>query len=469
MGRVFPNTIQKPCGHGLWLALYRSVVSSDLRYYNVFSAAVLGLLPLLAFWFGSLVRSWRTGAVCAAFVMISPVCVYHSLLAEPTAAFLGAMAFVFTAAATRWGRIWPLLPSAVLAFWSYLARPDFLLYVPALLTWTFVRPQRTLSNSSETGGRSGSADALGTIGNRFIGAAAFVGVFAILMGGLLVSNAGFYGRAAPVRYDAYFRYYSVFQAHRYHVDLSAPEIRTIQESVVAAGILTDQEVQSAEFLGRFQAWHRVRVALQKYLGSWYAADATMDRAALGVIRANLPEFLWQSAETFLSFVCFQEVPLQRLCSRFGWVAVPTPVPENPGKFRPFDDEESVVWGSDLQAYHVGERLYEGLLSLAGGLRKSITIYESALKILFVPIYLGIGLLFWHGDRITRLRAAGMFASLMLVFAAYGTGGIFDIRYLASHCWPLWVLSGWGFSLFLEKLPCPFGLRNAGSHAIQHGV
>jgi hypothetical protein len=67
------------------------------------------------------------------------------------------------------------------------------------------------------------------------------------------------------------------------------------------------------------------------------------------------------------------------------------------------------------------------------------------------VYLGVLLLLLKIDRRLRLPVLAVLASVGLVFAAYATGGFFEYRYLASHTWCLWALSGWGFALVIPRV------------------
>ncbi len=438
-----PNTILKPFGAGLWIAFYRGVFGDNMAGFALFSSMALGLLPLLAFWFGWGIHNYKTGIVCAIFAAISPASIFHSVLAETPAIVSLASALSLLACYQRRGHLRLVVLSSFLLFFAYLCRPDFILYLLACLVLA-IRP------------RPGFA--------KLFPPALFAGIWLVLIVVLSAYNSNFYGRAVLVRYDSYFRYYSIFQANTtsYHLEESQPAIRDIKRSLLKTGVLDPADAGTLDYLSWPSAWFVVRTALEETKGSWYEADQIMDQASFAVIRANLPEYSLNCAKTFLKMALFQDIPdipLQRFLARV-LPGITSNVSLSQAQldaraqshWLPFKNGATVVYDTGSKAYKVAIDLYSELTQVKGTVI-AIDRHQAYIPFLMdmpLCIYAGIGILFWKIGR-KRLQVAGMLLSIFLVFAAYSTGGIYELRYLASHSYTLWILAGWGYALIASDM------------------
>ena len=419
-----PNSILKPPGAGLWIAGYRFLFGDNMTGFALFSSIGLGILPFLAYWFGVLVRSIWTGIFCAAFVAWSPAFVMHSVLAETPAIIALAVCLTLLMCYRRTGSLWLLVLCAGALFFAYLCRPDFLLY--GLLG--FVLP------ISRVQGRW----------KGFRGVAVFATIFSLFLAVLSVVSAGWYGRVIPPRYDAYIRYFSVFQTgQNYKIDERAPEFQDIKQSLLAIKAISPDDAEHFDFLSWRRSWFVIRVALKIAHGSWYEADQRMDQASFGAIRSHLGKFFRSAGLTFASFVLFS----RRLTAS----AQPT-------------SQESahtwLAWGEQLDIYGMSSPEYQKAVELSRQLSTVSTklngrvmrfhgLFQNALATMPLLIYPGLALLFWKSKPEQKAIASALLVCVLACFGASAIGSFFAVRYLASHSYVLWILAGWGYSTLLS--------------------
>lgn len=119
---------------------------------------------------------------------------------------------------------------------------------------------------------------------------------------------------------------------------------------------------------------------------------------------------------------------------------------------PFKNEATVVYDTRSKAYKVAIDLHKEIsqvqrTAIASYLHEA---YGRSSVVMPLCIYAGIGILFWKTGR-RRLQVAGMLVSVFLVFAAYSSSGVYELRYLASHSYTLWILAGWGYALIASHI------------------
>ena len=414
-----PSMIWKPFGAGVWLAGYRLLFGDSMAGFAIFNSVALGLLPFFAFVFGTSLRGLTSGLICAALVAISPACGTNSILAETPATFFLALGVMSLAIFQRAGRAWlPALAAAcVVAAW--LCRPDSLVYAIAALALA-IRP--------------------GPGWRKFSGPITFVAAASVLVLAVCWYNKPFYGRALPVRYDSYLRHILIFDTGKdYRVDSASPAIQQIRNSLLQTGTVEEADMDGTNFLCWNRGWWVIRESLKETGGSYAEADRIMSEASMGVIRDNPGAFTGDAARTFASFIAFR--PVLEAFTFKGFEAKPDYA------WRRFD----FVQNDSPEIMSVAERLYIDVREARENLPYNNwdNPYSSRyLRFLwFAPftVYPALLFLIWTATGLLRWQLMAILTSVMLAFAAYATGGFFDYRYLLSHSWALWALTGMGLA------------------------
>jgi hypothetical protein len=416
---IAPNIILKPFGCGAWLALYRLLFGDNMAGFASFNAAALGLLPFLAFVFGWSLRGVGPALLCALLVAISPACAMHSVLAETPALFFLALSLTTVAIFQKTKWLWLTGAGAVFLVAAWLCRPDSLVYgIGAVLL--SILPVRGLT--------------------KFRGAICFTAVAGILLFAVCQYNKPMYGRALPVRYDAYLRYILVFDTGKtYEIDPASSFVPVIRQSLIQSGAVDEKDLVDLSFLTWNRGWWVIRESLAETNGSHYEADRIMSEASTSVIRANMLSFAKDAARTFASFTAFR--PMAGAYTFSGFESKP----DYPWRRFDYKQQESP------ETSPTAERLFSAIVAA----RENRPFnnwnipynarYIRFLSVSFIVVYPAILLLVFRTRGLLRLQFLALFLGPILAYTAYATTGFFDYRYLLIHSWPLWLLTGFGIS------------------------
>jgi hypothetical protein len=339
----FPPVLVKPAGCALWIAFHRAIFGEHIAGYRTFCIAAIALLPLLSGLIGYHFSGWSGAILATGMVIVSPASLHVSLLAETPATFFLAAALVAalcSARAQRRPAKYALGAAAgLLSFLSFQSRPDYLMYLPATAALLVLAvPVDRVST------RSAWRHLL-----------VFSGTCALLMGVQSCFTAPEYGSHGMVRYDAYLRYFTVFQDMKLQPPANEMSVRQIRESLVRAGV-EPERASGQDDLGFTRAWFVVRSALEESGLTWAQADRTMNAAAISAIEANPRAYLTRAAATFGNFLLFREaIHPQRPARAPAGIEVP------PAVYARLHD---LHFHSDAAQYGKAMRLYEELRASA---------------------------------------------------------------------------------------------------------
>jgi len=420
---IAPNIILKPFGCGAWLALYRMFFGDNMAVFASFNAAVLGLLPFLAFMFGWSLRGVGAALFCASLVAISPACAMHSVLAETPALFFLALSLTSVAIFQKTKWLWLTGVGAAFLVAAWLCRPDSLVYgIGAVLL--SILPVRGLT--------------------KFRGAICFTAVAGILLFAVCQYNKPMYGRALPVRYDAYLRYILVFDTGKtYEIDPASSFIPVIRQSLIQTGAVDEKNLADLSYLTWNRGWWVIRESLAETNGSHYEADRIMSEASTSVIRANMLAFAKDAARTFVSFAAFRPVAGASTFAGF------ESKPDYPWRRFDYKQQESP------ETSPTAERLFSAIVAARENRPYNNwnipynSRYLQFLVLCPILIYPAVIIFVWMSRGFLRWQGMAILAGPILAFVAYATTGFFDYRYLITHSWPLWALAGFGLSVVVD--------------------
>jgi hypothetical protein len=435
----FPSVLVKPGGCAVWILLYRAVFGEHIAGYRTFCVAAIGLLPLLSGLIGFCFSGWLGAMVATGMMILGPASLYVSLLAEtPATCFLAAalVAALYSGrtsnAAATYGLV---LAAGLLTFLSFQSRPDYLMY--AVTVAVFV----ALAGPSPAG-------AVAPAGRKLLLLAC---TWAVLLGTLSALAAPQYGSRTPIRYDAYLRYYTVFQEMKLEPRADDPSIRLIRSSLIRSGVRPER-LSGRDDLGFPRAWFIVRAALKESGLTWAQADRAMSAAAISAIEGHPGTYATNVIATLGNFLLFRRAfepaePAER----------PPPIDVPGGVYARLHD---LQFNSDSAEFRSAEKLYEELKASASS-RDSVLpqVRRFQSRVGFLIIYPGIILAFVvRAARRERWSLAVAAGSVLLVFLAYATGGFFQDRYLAGHCFLLSTIAAIGYSSMAEKIRRRTGRR-----------
>ena len=432
LGGRFPDLVFKPPGCMLWILLYRAAFGAQLAHYPAFCIAAIGLLPLLSALVGHSLAGWPGAILAAALTLVRPASLHVSLLAETPATLFVAAALVaalYSGRLTRApARLGLACVAALLAFVSFQSRPDYLLYLPAIAAIPML----------DDPARATLTAALGSPRLLVLG-----GTWAALMGALVLCTAPQYGAYGPVRYDAYLRYYTVFQDLGLQPPPGQPSVRLIRASLVQAGV-RPEHLDGRDDLGFTRAWFVVRAALKESGFTWAEADHTMNAAAMSAMRSNAGRYLARVASTFGNFLLFRKA--------FGSDAGAPRAPPIEVPADVYARLHALHFNSRSAEYRKAEELYEELRThSAPGSLAVPRLRGLQARFGFLVIYPGIGLALLLLPRRHRWMVVAGVSSVVLIFLAYATGGFFDDRYLSGHCFVLSSLAAVGYARVLQRI------------------
>jgi len=429
---IAPNIVLKPFGFGAWLAFYRMLFGDNMAGFASFNAAVLGLLPFLAFVFGWSLRGIGTALFCAALVALGPACAMHSVLAETPALFFLALSLTSVALFQKTKWLWLTGVGAVFLVAAWLCRPDSLVYgIGAVMLSILAVPGLT----------------------KFRGAICFTVVAAILLFAVCQYNKPIYGRALPVRYDAYLRYILVFDTDKnYAIDPANPAVSQIRQSLVQSGAVEEKDLVDLSYLSWNRGWWVIRESLAETNGSHYEADRIMSEASTSIIRGNLMPFAKDASRMFASFAVFR--PIAGAYTFVGFESKP----DYPWRRFDYKQQESP------ETSPTAERLFSAIVQARENRPYNNwnipynSRYLQFLALSPILIYPAVIILVLMSRGLLRWQSVALLAGPLLAFLAYATTGFFDYRYLITHSWPLWALAGFGLSVVFDFLLKQFERR-----------
>lgn len=426
-----PSPIVKHPGTGLWIALYRVLSGDHPGWFHFYSVFTMACLPVIVYNSLRMFRGRKTSLFVSLCVLLSPSFVKHSSLSEAPAAFSLAFSLFFWSRYYKYSKIQDLMIANIVLFFGFLCRAPVVLFFPFLVISIVVMKRGKLA----------------CFFSLFMPVVMFILFFFYC--------EPFYGKWGMIKHGARSKFTHFYDgsrlvtSHSYVVDYDREEFRTIEKALRKVQFIEDHDKISSETLSSQRAYVMVRYALKLELGSYAKADDVMAAVNRHIVKENLYKYMIDTGVSFLSFLTF-----------FNHTGLPGVYD---GGKAPWDFFFSRPEFNDIVGLDHRPKVYDesqGIFSEYVNARYNDPLprygcrpvlafrnwYLDNVWMFSIPVYLGV-LLLLVAAREVRLGALGLLITVFSIWGAYSSSCWFDIRYLSTTSWLLWVLSGLGYGEF----------------------